>query len=153
MVRGILFSFATVLFLFACGGDDKAADQQETENPEEEAANQGALEENEWDLIKYTADGQEYDVLKDAPAKLVFKGESLSGNSGCNSFMSSYTLGANGAIEVGAMNSTKMICANKMTQEVKFFELLKEAQSYSVQQNQLIIKSKNGELNFREAAQ
>jgi heat shock protein HslJ len=56
-----------------------------------------------------------------------------SGNSGCNSFSTTYQLGSRERIAFGTIVSTRMACeADIMEQETRFLAILDAAESYSV---------------------
>jgi putative lipoprotein len=56
-----------------------------------------------------------------------------SGNSGCNSFTTSYDTGSRERIDFGPLASTRMACEPEiMDQEARFLSILDAAESYSV---------------------
>ena len=60
-------------------------------------------------------------------------GGQASGNSGCNSFTTSYTLASRERIDFGPVASTRMACAAEiMEQEARFLAIVDAAASYSV---------------------
>jgi heat shock protein HslJ len=61
------------------------------------------------------------------------EGGQASGNSGCNSFTTTYQLASRERIDFGPIASTRMACAPEiMEQEARFLSILGAAGSYSV---------------------
>ncbi|NRA51874.1 MAG: META domain-containing protein, partial [Phaeodactylibacter sp.] len=58
---------------------------------------------------------------------------------------------ADGTLSLGEIASTKMLCQGKMTQETRIYDLLKAANSYSVNKIFLEISGDKGQLSFRAA--
>lgn len=156
MYRGLIMVFTLALFLGSCQGDKKPSDQQAEE--EEQPTGEGTedmqpyhdeLAMNEWFLISYIFENEERKVQKEGPIVATFKQGKLHGSGGCNSYFTKYTLGAGRSLSVGNIGASKKLCSNVMRQESQFMELLKESQSYTLDQTILVIKSAKGELTFR----
>lgn len=163
------------LSLMACGSDtaqenaaadtDQAAgkDQPASEKSEvstiEDAQNvprdyQPAfpkIELKKWYLTEFVYEGRRVkSTQEDKPIIRIANGK-ISGHGGCNKFSSTITLQDDGTFNMGELASTKMLCQGKMTLESRFFELLKTANSYSVNKVFLEIEGEKGQLSFRTA--
>lgn len=68
----------------------------------------------------------------------------ISGNSGCNTYTSSYTI-ENEKINFQFPISSKMYCENKMTAESNFFKALMKVNSFKYEENELIFFNQNSE--------
>ena len=167
MYRGLLLTLSMALLLSACQGESKAKDNEsEQGNPVEEVqeqmpteelsaedqAQKSLLEEIEWTLISYIYDGEERPVQKEGPIVANFRSGKLSGSGGCNTYFTTYKIGAGKKIQVGNIGASKKLCSNIMRQESNYLELLKESSSFSIDQKLLVIKSAKGELAFRPSS-
>ena len=109
----LVFIAAVVATVAACSGG--AA----TPSPSASAAasaSAGALELNgtSWLLTDYISpDGALFTVPAAVTPLLAFEGGNLTGNAGCNTFSSTYTVTGD-AIELGPIMSTKMACEEPM---------------------------------------
>ena len=73
----------------------------------------------------------------------------LAGYSGCNHFSGTYSLTGKilpdgKGIAIGPLTSTLMYCAGTSDLETRYLEVLKDASSYSITGNQLIVTSRLG---------
>jgi heat shock protein HslJ len=73
----------------------------------------------------------------------------LAGFGGCNNYSAGYTMGADEAIQIGAIAATQKACsdpANVMEQEAQYLAALQSAATYQVQGQQLTMQNVGGEL-------
>ena len=109
----ILFCAAVVATVAACSGGGA------TPAPSASAAasaSAGALELDgtSWLLTDYVSpDGAVFTVPAAVTPLLAFEGGNLTGNAGCNTFSSTYTVTGD-VIEIGPIMSTKMACEEPM---------------------------------------
>jgi heat shock protein HslJ len=70
----------------------------------------------------------------------------VAGNSGCNQYSGPFTQGANGAITIGALISTRRACLSDFAQveETQFLARLQAATALRREANQLTIDYRNG---------
>jgi len=107
------------------------------------------VELKKWYLTEYVYDGRSVKMRKDNLPVITIADGKISGHGGCNKFSSTVTLQEDGTLSVGEIASTKMLCQGKMTQESRFFDLLKSANAYSVNKVFLEISGDQGQLSFR----
>ncbi len=107
------------------------------------------VELKKWYLTEYVYDGRSVKMRKDDLPMITIANGKISGHGGCNKFSSTATLQEDGTLNIGEIASTKMLCQGKMTQESRFFDLLKSANAYSVNKVFLEISGDQGQLSFR----
>jgi heat shock protein HslJ len=107
------------------------------------------VEVKKWFLTEYVYDGRSVKMGKEDLPMITIANGKISGHSGCNKFSSTITLQEDGTLNIGEIASTKMLCQGKMTQESRFFDLLKSANAYSVNKVFLEISGGQGQLSFR----
>lgn len=107
------------------------------------------VEVKKWLLTEYVYDGRSVKMRKEDIPMITIANGKISGHSGCNKFSSAITLQEDGTLNIGELASTKMLCQGKMTQESRFFDLLKSANAYSVNKVFLEISGDQGQLSFR----
>jgi heat shock protein HslJ len=92
-----------------------------------------------WKLIELMGKEVTYseDALKEAYISFKEDGK-VNGNAGCNSFSGTYILQNGNRIQFSQMISTKMLCLD-MSIEDAFFQILKQADSYYVQSDKLVL--------------
>ncbi|MBV6652389.1 MAG: META domain-containing protein [Mameliella sp.] len=168
MLLMMLLSFS----LLACGSDTekegtdtKTASQEagnEVVNPKVAVESELVLpadyepafpqvELKKWYLTDYVYEGRSMKADKEDTPLISIGNGKLSGNSGCNKFSADIALQADGTLSLGEIASTKMLCQGKMTQETRIYDLLKAANSYSVNKIFLEISGDKGQLSFRAA--
>ena len=77
------------------------------------------------------------------PVTLVFREPGqLGGTSGCNSYGATYTLTKKEGLKFELGMATQMACMPGMDTEKKFFEVMRETDSYEIQNDELYLKSK-----------
>ncbi|WP_170254529.1 META domain-containing protein [Phaeodactylibacter luteus] len=107
-----------------------------------------ALELKTWVLSDLEYDGRTYEPENDQRLTMVIRKNQVSGNSGCNDYSGSIALKEDGTFSVSGLASTKKLCQRRMTFEMRFQELLKNAESFSVNQAFLEVNCSNGKLSF-----
>jgi heat shock protein HslJ len=109
----LVFIAAVVATVAACSG---GAATPAPSAPAAASASAGALELDgtSWLLTDYISpDGAVFTVPAAVTPLLAFEGGNLTGNAGCNTFSSTYTVTGD-AIEIGPIMSTKMACEEPM---------------------------------------
>jgi heat shock protein HslJ len=114
----IAFLAAVAAVVVACtgGGAATAAPSESAAGSASAAASAGALELDgtSWLLTDYVSpDGAVFTVPAAVTPLLAFEGGNLTGNAGCNTFSSTYTVTGD-VIEIGPIMSTKMACEEPM---------------------------------------
>lgn len=167
----ILLMMLLSLGLLACGNDtaqEKVGAKSSQSAKTAQAANtQGAepqdvaavpkdykpafpnIELKKWYLTEYTYNGRSIKVGKEGVPMVTIANGTISGHSGCNKFNADVALQDDGTLSIGDIAATKMLCQGKMTMENWFFELLKTANSYSVNKVFLEMEGDKGQLSFR----
>lgn len=107
-----------------------------------------ALELKTWVLSDLEYDGRTYEPENDQRLTMVIRKNQVSGNSGCNDYTASIALKEDGTISVSGLAATKKLCQRRMTFEARYQELLKNAESFSVNQAFLEVNCSNGKLSF-----
>ena len=79
---------------------------------------------------------------------LQFEKDKINGKGVCNRYFSNYELNGQ-QIMIQAVGATKMMCHEHNNVEAKYFEALQNAQEFSIQNDQLTIKTKGGNLIFK----
>lgn len=78
-------------------------------------------------------------------AFITFEGETVSGNSGCNTFTGTFEAGDDGALELGTLATTNTECAEEvMTAEAEFLAALGSVDAYAVQSDTLTLSDAEG---------
>ena len=96
----------------------------------------------EWILEFITENGQGKKTVVDTEVTLHFSTEKLTGSAGCNRYFASYQTGDDRQLSITDMTSTEMWCLQPegiMEQETKFLQWLDEANSYRINDDQLIL--------------
>ncbi|UCG25718.1 MAG: META domain-containing protein, partial [Chloroflexota bacterium] len=74
-----------------------------------------------------------------------FANDTLSGFGGCNSYNSTYTASANGAMTIGLINSSQALCSEEINQqEQAYFASLSVTSAWSISGSQLTLTTANG---------
>lgn len=107
------------------------------------------LENKRWVLSSYEYKGRSFKPEGGHEPTLRIINNQASGKGGCNNYTAEAEVGQDGSLSIGNIASTKMLCQGKMTFESQFFELLKNAQSYSVNKAFLEVECEGGKLSFR----
>lgn len=102
-----------------------------------------------WTLTRLVVNGQDQPLSSANPITLSFdpQNDSISGNSGCNSYGASYTLAGN-QLSFEHMRSTLAFCENDgvMTREFAYLDALGRVASYHLEGNTLTFADANGQL-------
>lgn len=103
-----------------------------------------------WSLSGYNSGAQGFiPILSGTSINAIFSEDGvITGNSGCNQFSAPYQADDE-QITIGEPVSTRNFCSTPegtMVQERRFLEILVSADSYQIQENQLIILSESGDL-------
>jgi heat shock protein HslJ len=113
-----------------------AAEESRPGPPVGGAADRGALLGTSWRLSALGDDP----VPADAGVTLSFEAGRVTGSGGCNRYFAGCVLGANGALELGPIGSTRRACPEPvMDRERRFFEALEAARSVHLEAGQLLL--------------
>ena len=96
----------------------------------------------EWILELIAENGQGKKPVVDTEVTLRFLAEKLTGSAGCNRYFASYQTGDDRQLSITDIASTEMWCFQPegiMEQETKFLQWLNEANSYRINNDQLIL--------------
>ena len=107
-----------------------------------------ALENKDWQLRTIIEDKVAHRPPADVMITAMFKDGALSGNGGCNSYNSTYTI-IGDQLSLGMTAATKMFCpANEW--ETRYFRALEGTQSWKISDGKLTIRTTNGALLFEK---
>ena len=125
---------ALAALVAACDDDDDA---------------EAALAGTSWVLVSFAGD----DVLSGTDVTAEFAEDQVSGSAGCNSYSGSYEADNDSDLDVpGPFAVTLRACeTGVMDQESAFLSALEDAESYSVDGDELIIETGEGDLRFERA--
>lgn len=86
------------------------------------------------------------EVVENSPARIQFAPEgSLNGNASCNRFFGAYRYAKSRLQIPGSLGATKMMCAPAyMEQEQRLLQLLPNAASVSIENQQLVLRDDHG---------
>jgi heat shock protein HslJ len=121
---------------------------------EQAPVDEQALLETVWELQTIVNDETARSVLAGSQITIEFEpGRRVSGNAGCNSYSSTYMLDEKG-LGFHIFTTTLMACQNQelMDQETLFLKQLQAADWLSLEDEQLVISSDEGELIFGPAS-
>ncbi len=91
-----------------------------------------------WRLVELNGAPVVKDPLATREAHMILKGTQVNGNAGCNSYFGTFEIKADNGIGFGKMGSTMMACKD-MQLEKQFLDALTNANTYSINGNQLSI--------------
>lgn len=132
-------------------GEPGAPDNTETPatepTPEDETAPESNLSGSRWNLVSMAGETP----VEGSTITLDFLNGDLGGNASCNSYSAPYTLEGE-TLTVGQATSTMMACEGVMDQEARYLELLSSAESLSAGEDELVIRTPEGDLMFEPAA-
>ncbi len=115
-----LLAFAGLMFT-ACGSDDDAPAADDTLPGVGAAPTTAELGGQAFESTDVTG----HDLVADSSISLDFRDDRLSANAGCNTMNSGYSITAEGTLEVDAMATTMMACADElMAQDTWLSEFL-----------------------------
>jgi len=137
-IKTMSIIFFVVAVLTAC-----SSTQPEVEDP---------LAGTSWDLVFY----RKSTVIEGSDVTAEFVDGEVAGSAGCNRYSGSYEVDGN-KIKFGPVMSTLMACMDPegiMDQETMILAWLQDAQTYQIQEDQLMIFRSDGEaLTFIPASQ
>lgn len=135
-----------VLTLMSCNDTKKANAESINDNPEVTAesttiSNTMSIENTKWvitklegaDMSDRDANAQEIYFTLDAASNRV------NGNSGCNTFMGTYTIEDGGRISFSQMASTRMMCPDSKINESEVLSVFENADNFSISGDQLTL--------------
>ncbi|MGC9525337.1 MAG: META domain-containing protein [Limnospira sp.] len=98
-----------------------------------------ALAGTSWTLVSWGDPDSPNDRVADTEITLAFEENRISGTSGCNRFMASYTA-ENSKLEIGVAAGTRMACPEAiMNQELQFLAALEGAREYAIADGRLTV--------------
>ncbi len=109
-------------------------------------ASRGGDLEGDWAVTLLVIDGEETPVLAETAPTATFAEGDVKGSAGCNTFSGGYEIDGE-SLTMGPFASTQMFCeepSGAMDQEVAYLGLLGEAESFSVNGDELVIQAGDG---------
>jgi heat shock protein HslJ len=100
----------------------------------------------EWTVQAVIIDGEETQVIAGTTVTATFDAGALNGSAGCNNFNGSYETDGT-SLTIGPLASTAMFCGDPngtMDQETAYLALLTEAESFSINGDELEIGAGDG---------
>ncbi len=131
-----------IVFLSACSYGPAAV--QPTQMP---ALNPQALVNGQWQVQSLIVNGQAVSLIPTAMPTIAFdQSGKATGNAGCNSFFADYAVTGSNGVSFSGIGSTKMACAEGMTEETQFLQALEAAkQANLVAESSLELRSEDGQ--------
>jgi heat shock protein HslJ len=132
-----LLGFLVILTAFACAAQSGSGQAGE------------AIADRDWALAALGDPPVSIGATSHAPTiRLDSKETRASGFAGCNRFSGSYEL-AGARLSFGPLLSTKMACEHGMDVEQRYLDALGRADSWSVQNGELVLRGRGAALRFR----
>jgi heat shock protein HslJ len=144
MSRLLAAAFAAIVVLVtACGGATV---------PSAPSVPPAALEPaGEWLLTAGTVDGQQLNLVADAPVTLVVEGSNVSGRSACNQYFGQFAV-VDGHVSLGGLGGTEMACEEPiMTLEGAYLAGLAKIDAARLDGDALVLTGPGTELHFERA--
>jgi heat shock protein HslJ len=140
-LKTLSFTLMLIVFLSACSYGPAAV--QPTEQP---PLDQQALANGQWQVQSLTVNGQAVSLVPTAMPTIQFdQSGKATGNAGCNSFFADYTVSGPNGVSFSSIGSTKMACAEGMTEETQFLQALEAAKQASLADQSLELRSEDGQ--------
>jgi heat shock protein HslJ len=98
------------------------------------------LEDRTWIVQEMSADGAMTAPVPEAPPYALFEDGVISGSTGCNNYNGGYETDG-GSMTIGPLAATRMFCEATADQEIAYFVLLNQVDSYKVSGNDLTLSS------------
>lgn len=164
MMTRYFFVFMSCIFILsACNNQNPDAGQSADQQPDTSAvatpestvdpapAGEPSEIDGKYVLVAYEEGGAAIKLLGETEITAHFDRGKISGIGSCNPYHTQFSVPAQGQISVSDLASAKKFCNGVMTQESRFFTLLKNAQSYSrPDETQLQIQAPEGILKFKK---
>lgn len=119
--------------------NSQVSNQEDTINGTTTAKLNSAIENTNWTLT--TLEGHEVHPLENQEKEIHFTlnpdGNRVSGYSGCNTFMGTYTLEAGNRIKFSSMASTRMACPEAAINESELLSVFEMADNFTIVDGQL----------------
>lgn len=151
-MKKVIFIIAWAATVAACHNTGNQKTTSESETPEQSAeilSSPSELYEKEWKLSELNGRAIVLDSTFQRYPHLVFgKENTLSGNLGCNGFGGKIEFEADNTIKISDLAATQLACAN-LEVEQGFLDALKNAQSYTVQNNVLTLSNDKNEITAK----
>lgn len=149
-----------LLGLWACAGDGSSTTEaSEAENPaqvteQQEPRKVYSFENQDWVLTGMVIEGTERVIKADSIALTArFTGGIVRGFAGCNDFLADYSIAEDSTLTIGNMQKSGRMCSGRMTQEIRYLEVLESGNSFDHQNFLLQIKGEKGILKFNRKDQ
>ncbi len=163
MTRNLILFISCFLILSACNNNAPDSGQTPDQQPDTSAApipdsapdpepmGEPSEIDGKYVLTGYEEGGAAIKLLGETEITADFDRGKISGIGSCNPYHTRFSIPAQGQIAVSDLASAKKFCNGVMTQENRYFTLLKNAQSYSrPNETQLQIQAPEGKLTFRK---
>jgi heat shock protein HslJ len=141
MSRLLAAAFAAIVVLVAACGDTSA--------PSVPSVPPVALQPSgEWLLSAGTVDGQQLNLVADAPVTFVVEGSNVSGRSACNQYFGQFAL-VDGHVSLSGLGGTEMACEEPiMTLEGAYLAGLVKVDAARMEGDALVLSGPATELRF-----
>ncbi len=141
-MKEVFFIIAMVAALTACNNANNKSTSERADSVAVQSVEttHADLFGTEWKLSELSGEAIVLDTAFKQEPVLVFEKdtEKLTGNGGCNGFMGSYKLKEDNGIELSVTGATMMACPN-LELEGQFHDALKQAKSYRIEGNTLLL--------------
>lgn len=140
-LKTLSLTLMLIVVLSACSYGPAAV--QPTEQP---LLDQQALVNGQWQVQSLTVNGQAVSLIPTAMPTIQFdQSGKATGNAGCNSFFANYAVSGPNGVSFSSIGSTKMACAEGMTEETQFLQALESAKQASLADQSLELRSEDGQ--------
>jgi len=118
--------------------------QEKSQGQDDKTKQEVGLEDTKWVLQSYGEPGNIKDTLAgtEITAEFVSSGGTVRGSAGCNSYFAGYEVEGNQISMPGPIGATEMYCVEPegiMEQEQEYLEMLQNAETYDIKDDQLRI--------------
>lgn len=105
------------------------------------------LTSSEWMLKSMMRGETRVEIPSGVAIRAKFEGRRVAGRAVCNNYFASYSV-EDARITIGDVGATRMLCAENADLESGYFDLLKRAETFSMRDEQLVLKGPAGSLVF-----
>ena len=150
--NSLLIAIAVVLGMAACSADDPGTGTVATEatGTAQDVKPDAPLTNTYWKLVELNGGIVTSGEGKDL--HMILKGQDqVTGYSGCNQFMGSFTE-TRGGLSFGPIAGTRRMCESVMDQEIAFLQALENASGYEISGEDMAVRDAQGAVMLRFVA-
>ena len=150
--NSLLAVFAMIFAMTACSSDqsERAGAPAEPKNAAEDVKPDVSLTNTYWKLVELNGGPVAPAEAKDL--HMILKGQDqVTGYSGCNQFMGSFTE-TGGGLSFGPIAGTRRMCESVMDQEMTFLQALESASGYDISGEDMAVSDAQGTVTMRFVA-